>query len=48
MDDYPVAKALWESEITLPVYYGLSDENIDTVIHAVVDAYQSVMKTVAI
>lgn len=33
---FPVAKSLWECEISLPVYYDLSKENIRTVIDAIV------------
>lgn len=43
INDYPIAKMLWEQEITLPVYYNLSDEDIDTVVNAVVHAYKEVL-----
>ena len=43
IDDYPIAKKLWEQEITLPVYYNLSDQDIDTVVDAVVRAYEEVL-----
>lgn len=43
MADYPVAQALWESEITLPVYYDLDDEQVKRVVYAVKEAYQEVV-----
>jgi dTDP-4-amino-4,6-dideoxygalactose transaminase len=43
IDDYPNAKALWESEISLPVYYTLSDDNVQKVIDAVRNAVQKVI-----
>ena len=43
IDDYPVAKSLWESEISLPVYYTLTDENVQKVISAVTNAVQKVI-----
>ncbi|ARV15106.1 DegT/DnrJ/EryC1/StrS family aminotransferase [Polaribacter sp. SA4-12] len=36
VNNFPVAKSLWECEISLPVYYSLSKENISTVVDAVV------------
>lgn len=36
VDDYPVAKQAWECEISLPVYYDLSKEQVDKVVEAVV------------
>jgi len=41
MENYPNAKSLWESEITLPVYYDLSIENVYAVIRAVVSSVES-------
>ncbi len=38
INDYPVAKSTWETEISLPVYYDLSEKDIDKVIEAVVKA----------
>lgn len=38
MEDYPVAFDNYSREISLPVYYDLSDENVDTVVAAVVAA----------
>lgn len=42
IEDYPMTKALWESEISLPVYYNLTDEQVRTVIDAVKSSYQKV------
>ncbi|SDD94753.1 DegT/DnrJ/EryC1/StrS family aminotransferase [Riemerella columbipharyngis] len=42
LDEYPMAKALWECEISLPVYYDLSDEDVDTVIASVVKAVEKI------
>jgi dTDP-4-amino-4,6-dideoxygalactose transaminase len=39
MDDYPVSKALWENEISLPVFYAMTDDQIQTVIDAIVKSY---------
>lgn len=36
MADYPISYQLFENEITLPVYYNLTDEQIDIVIKTVV------------
>ena len=41
MENYPTAKSLWENEISLPVYYDLSVENVQSVIEAVVNAVES-------
>ena len=41
MKNYPNAKSLWENEITLPVYYNLSIENVYAVIKAVVSSVES-------
>lgn len=41
LDDFPEATKLWENEISLPVYFDLSDEQVKTVVAAVV---QSVLK----
>ncbi|MFN4122984.1 MAG: DegT/DnrJ/EryC1/StrS family aminotransferase [Flavobacteriales bacterium] len=41
--NYPFAKYYYEREISLPVYVDLSDEQIEMVIKAVVDAVQSVI-----
>lgn len=39
--DYPNTLALYQNEITLPLYNGLSDEQVDEVIRVVVDAVQA-------
>lgn len=38
LDHYPAAKEIWENEITLPVYFNLTDDQVDEVIDAVVSA----------
>ncbi len=38
IDDYPIAKKTWECEISLPVYYNLSINDVNTVVKAVVNA----------
>ncbi len=43
IENYPIAKALWEEEISLPVYYDLSEEDIQKVLYAVVDSFQKIM-----
>lgn len=43
MEDYPVAYDNYSREISLPVWYGLSDEMVDQVVHAVVDAVNTVI-----
>lgn len=43
MDNYPIAKNIWEREISLPVYYNLTSSQVDDVINAVVKAVKSVM-----
>jgi dTDP-4-amino-4,6-dideoxygalactose transaminase len=35
MEDYPVSFAHYEHELSLPVYFDLNDEMLDTVIDAV-------------
>ena len=39
MEDYPVSKALWENEISLPVFYAMTDDQIQTLIDAIVKSY---------
>lgn len=41
MMDYPAAYSMYENEISLPVYYDLTDQQTETVIHAVVSAVES-------
>jgi dTDP-4-amino-4,6-dideoxygalactose transaminase len=43
ISNYPNAYAAFENEITLPVYYSLSDENVKTVIDTVVNAVNKVL-----
>jgi dTDP-4-amino-4,6-dideoxygalactose transaminase len=40
MEDYPQAFACYASEISVPVYYSLSDDEVDTVIAAVTQAVE--------
>ena len=47
MDDYPNAFRLYASEISLPVYYTLTDEQADMVVSAVTKAVQEVLKVSA-
>jgi dTDP-4-amino-4,6-dideoxygalactose transaminase len=42
--DAPNAFMLYASEISLPVYYDLTDEQIDTVIKAVVESVEAAFK----
>lgn len=42
MDDYPVANKLWISEISLPVFYDITEEQIDRVIEVVVKSVNKV------
>jgi dTDP-4-amino-4,6-dideoxygalactose transaminase len=41
MDDYPVTFALYQNEITLPLYNGLTDEQVDEVIRVVAEAVEA-------
>jgi dTDP-4-amino-4,6-dideoxygalactose transaminase len=43
MSDYPVAWNNYSREITLPVWYGLTDEIIDRVVHAVIESVEEVI-----
>jgi dTDP-4-amino-4,6-dideoxygalactose transaminase len=43
ISDYPVAYDNYSREISLPVYYDLTDENVETVIGAVVAAVEQVV-----
>lgn len=40
MYDYPNAEALWQNEISLPVYYDLNDDQVQIVINAIVKSYE--------
>lgn len=42
MADYPVAQAVWEREISLPVYFDLTEKDIQKVINALVQATERV------
>ncbi|PCJ81374.1 MAG: capsular biosynthesis protein [Flavobacteriales bacterium] len=42
ISDFPVAYDNYSREITLPVYYDLTDQNVQTVINAVVNAVEKV------
>ena len=44
INNYPVALSLFESEISLPVYFDLTKEQVDTIIDAVVSSVQEVIK----
>lgn len=44
MTDYPVAKEMWETEITLPVFYDLSEEQINRVIEVVINAVNKIIE----
>jgi dTDP-4-amino-4,6-dideoxygalactose transaminase len=43
MADYPIAEKLWETEISLPVFYELTDEQINRVIEVLVAAVHKVI-----
>lgn len=43
MEDYPEAWDKYSNEITLPVYFDLTDEQVQTVLHAVKTAVKQVM-----
>jgi dTDP-4-amino-4,6-dideoxygalactose transaminase len=42
IDNYPVAKSLWECEISLPVYFSLSTSQTKEVVNAVINAVEKV------
>tara|TARA_R110002051_G_scaffold199926_2_gene266929 strand:+ start:2348 stop:3565 length:1218 start_codon:yes stop_codon:yes gene_type:complete len=42
LNDYPLAESIWECEISLPVYYSLSKEQIKEVVSAVVFAVEKI------
>jgi dTDP-4-amino-4,6-dideoxygalactose transaminase len=44
MSDYPVALSLFESEISLPVYFNLSPDQVTRVINAVTSSVKEVLK----
>lgn len=43
MKDYPQAYSNYQNEITLPVYFNLSNEQVETVANSVIKAVQSVL-----
>lgn len=43
MEDYPETWNKYSNEITLPVYFNLTDDNVETVINAVVQAVDKIM-----
>ncbi len=43
INDNPVAKSIWKTEISLPVYYDLSDKDVQKVIDAVVKAVEKIL-----
>jgi len=43
MEDYPETWAKYSAEISLPVYFNLSDDQVDTVVHAVKTAVSRVL-----
>lgn len=43
IDDYPNAKKFWETEISLPVYYDLTEEQVNRVIKVVVESVVKIM-----
>jgi len=43
IDDYPVSYENFSRVITLPVYYDLNDEQVQTVIHAVIESVEEVL-----
>jgi len=43
MADYPMAFSKYQNEITLPVYFNLTDDNLNTITNAVINAVNSVM-----
>ncbi len=43
IDDYPIAKSNFEREISLPVYYTLSEENQQVVINAVIESINEIL-----
>lgn len=44
MSDYPIADAMWQSEISLPIYYELTFEQIEIIVNAVVTAVTNLKK----
>jgi len=44
IEDYPETWNKYANEISLPVYFDLTDEQVQTVIQAVKEAYKAVVK----
>ena len=44
IENYPVSYDNYSREITLPVYPQLSESEINTILNAVIDSYEEVMK----
>lgn len=44
ISDFPVAKSLFECEISLPVYFDLSDQQVKTVINAVKNSVEQIIQ----
>lgn len=45
IEDYPKAKELFESEISLPVYFDLNDKQVNKVIQSVVSSVQKILQS---
>ncbi len=43
VEEYPMAKSIWETEISLPVYYDLSDEDVEKVVDTVVKSVEKIV-----
>jgi len=44
IQSYPKAKQLWECEISLPVYYSLTHEDLKKVVNAVSTSVNKILK----
>ena len=42
MNDYPIAKEMWETEISLPVFYDLTEKQINKVLEVVVNSVNKI------
>lgn len=40
INDYPVAKSIWEREISLPVYFDLTEQQVQTVLDVLIQAVE--------
>lgn len=43
IDDYPITKGLWEQEISLPIFYDMTDGQMKTVVDAVTSSVLEVI-----